>query len=295
MKRHTPRAVAALVGMVLSWASIPLFLKHFALSLDAWTVNGIRYGAAALALVPLLRMPGRTDPPGRNIWRDALVPGTINSVGQVGWALLPYFMPASVMGFGVRSAFLFTLLGSLWLLPEERYLFRSPAFWGGAGVCVAGFVVLFRATARDPSASIGGLFVLLATSAVWGFYGVTVRKFMKGYAPERGFAVISLYTAAVVSLLMLILGDMREVASQSPATMGLLLFSALLGISVAHVLMFYVLSHLGAVIEGGAEMATPFLTFIGAALLFGERLSPIQWAGGIGVVAGCLLMIRAHR
>jgi drug/metabolite transporter (DMT)-like permease len=59
--------------------------------------------------------------------------------------------------------------------------------------------------------------------------------------------------------------------------------------------MYYVLGHLGAIIESGAEMMTPFVTFGGAALIFGERLSALQWSGGLGVIAGCALMISAHR
>jgi hypothetical protein len=68
-----------------------------------------------------------------------------------------------------------------------------------------------------------------------------------------------------------------------------------IGISLGHVLMYHVLDHLGAIIEGGAEMVTLFLTFIGAALLCGERWSAHQWAGGLGVIAGSALMISAHR
>ena len=295
MKRPTPKALAALAGMILSWSSIPLFLKHFTGELDAWTVNGFRYGTAAVLLLPLLRKGSAASLPGRSIWRDALLPSAVNSFGQIGWALLPYYMPASVMGFGVRAAFLFTLIGSLWLLPEERYLFRSGRFWMGAFVCVLGFGGLVRGSVRASHTSVTGLLLLLGTAAVWGFYGVAVRRNMTGHAPQRRFAVISLYTAAVVAILTFIRGDVGALAAVSWKTVAMLVLSAVLGVALAHILMFYVLDHLGAVIEGGSEMATPFLTFVGAALIFGERLSVLQWAGGVGVIAGCGLMIAAHR
>ncbi len=81
---------------------------------------------------------------------------------------------------------------------------------------------------------------------------------------------------------------------QDTRTLGLILLSAAIGISLGHVLMYYVLSHLGAIIEAGAEMATPFLTFAGAALIFGERLSLLQWTGGLGVIVGCIPVSVAH-
>ena len=118
MKGKNALALAALCGAMLCWSSVPLFLKYFTHSLDAWTVNGIRYSFAALLLLPAVFSHRRKHLPGRIIWKDALIPTLINTLGQVGWALAPYFLAASVMGFGIRSAFFFTLLGSLWFLPE---------------------------------------------------------------------------------------------------------------------------------------------------------------------------------
>jgi drug/metabolite transporter (DMT)-like permease len=154
---------------------------------------------------------------------------------------------------------------------------------------------LFSASLHEAAASPAGLLLLLASSAVWGFYGVTVRKLLRGYAPQHSFGVISLYTAGIVTTLMVLFGEPAHLAELEARVFLLVCVSAFLGITLAHVLMIYVLHHLGAVIESGAEMLTPFLTFLGAALLFGERLSVLQWFGGLGVVAGCALMLLAHR
>jgi drug/metabolite transporter (DMT)-like permease len=296
MKKKTSVAVLALLASILSWSSIPLFLKHFTESLDAWTVNATRYGIASLLLLPALR--AAPPPVAGNLptlWRAALVPALVNSLGQIGWALIPYYVSASVMGFGIRASFLFTIFGSLWLLPEERYLLGSLRFWTGGILCVTGMFTLFWGSLRQSVASVPGLLILFGSAAVWGFYGISVRKFLRGYPPHRSFAVISLYTATVLLLLMLLFGRVSALVELAPATLGLIALSAVLGIALAHVLMFYVLGHLGAIIESGAEMATPFLTFCGAALIFREHLSALQWIGGIGVIAGCTLMLSSHR
>ena len=295
MTRKTLLALLALAVSTLSWSSIPLFLKYFTAYLDAWTVNGVRYGLAALLLLPALRHRRNRQTPVAPLWKAALVPALINTVGQVGWALIPYFVTASVMGFGIRASFFFTLAGSLLLLPEERYLFRSRAFWCGSAVCISGVTGLFWGSLRQSMASPSGLLLLLLASGVWGFYGVSVRRFMRGHAPHRAFAAISLYTAILVCILMLGFGRFAALGTLSPGLFSMLFISAILGITVAHVLMIYVLNHLGAVVEAGGEMVTPFLTFCGASIIFGERLSPLQWAGGLGVVLGCALMILAHK
>jgi len=294
MKKMSPLAVLALLVTVLSWSSIPLFLKHFTAFLDAWTVNGVRYAIGTLLLLPVLRGASRPNSSRSSLWRSALIPSVVNSISQIGFALIPYFVTASVLGFGIRASFLFTLAGSLWLLPEERYLFFSRLFWAGGALCIAGIFALFWGSMQQATASIPGLLLLFGDAAAWGFYGVTVRKYMRGHPPHHSFAAISLYTAGILVVLMLIFGRISALAEQNAQTLGLLVLSAAIGISLAHVAMYYVLGHLGAIIESGAEMLTPFLTFCGAAFLFGERLSALQWAGGLGVIAGCALMIGAH-
>lgn len=295
MKKRAYLAFLALLVSILSWSSIPLFLKYFTDSLDAWTVNGARYAVATLLLLPALR----THPDGclrrRSFWFNATIPALINSIGQVGWALIPYYVSASVMGFGIRASFLFTIVGSLWLLPEERYLLRSRSFWAGGILCVVGLSALFWGSLRQASASIPGLLILLGSAAIWGFYGITVRKFMSDYPPHCSFAAIGLYSTAILLVLMLFFGRTSGLLRISLFDFGLLALSAILGIALAHVLMYYVLNRVGAIVESGAEMMTPFLTFCGAALIFGERLSLLQWIGGLGVIAGCVLMVGAHR
>ncbi|MBN1674916.1 MAG: DMT family transporter [Kiritimatiellae bacterium] len=297
MRAHRILPQFAMLGAILCWASVPLFLRFFATTtqLDAWTVNGLRYGWAAVLLAPAVYASRGKRLPGRTIWKDALVPTAVNTLGQVGWALAPYFTDASVMAFGIRSCFFFTVLGGFWLLPAERYLLRSRRFWAGAVVCVVGIVALFSATLSRDGTSPTGVFIVLLTALVWGFYGVTVRRFMRGYSPHRGFGVICLYTAVILAALMFGFGRLAPLTTAGAGPIALILLSATIGIATAHVLMYYVLDHLGAVIESGAEFLTPFLTFCGAVVLFGEHLSAMQWAGGTGVVAGSLLIVLAYR
>jgi len=286
-----------LCAAILCWSSVPLFLRHFALTtkLDAWTVNGIRYGFAALLLSPCILSHRRRYPHGSAIWRDALVPAAVNTLGQIGWALAPYYLDAGIIGFGIRSSFLFAVLASFWLLPDERYLLRTPSFWAGAACCLLGIVGLFAPSLRLGGTSLAGTLILLGTAIVWGFYHVTVRKYMRPYPAFDSFAVICCYTAAALLVLTFAVGKPRAVPATPAPALALVLGSAALGIAMAHVCMYSVVRRLGALIASGAEFATPFITSFGAFLLFGEQMSRAQWCGGGAVICGSLLMVVSYR
>ena len=54
---QTTTAALGIVTVVLTlvgWSSVPLFLRHFADSIDLWTSNGWRYGFSALLWLPVL-------------------------------------------------------------------------------------------------------------------------------------------------------------------------------------------------------------------------------------------------
>ena len=99
----------AMAISIVGFSSVPLFLKHFTHHLDAWTVNGLRYGVAALIWSPVilsnaLRANHQPIP-----WKAAIMPALFNTIGQVGWALAPYHNDAGLMGFVVRTSFLFAI------------------------------------------------------------------------------------------------------------------------------------------------------------------------------------------
>ena len=59
------------------------------------------------------------------------------------------------------------------------------------------------------------------------------------------------------------------------------------------------MNHLRAIVNGRvlnlvSEFQTePVVTVALAALLFGEALSPLQWAGGVAILAAVLALVRA--
>lgn len=56
--------IACLILTLLSWSTVPLFLRHLSNHVDFWTNNGWRYGASAIFWMPVV---------GWAIWRKRLL------------------------------------------------------------------------------------------------------------------------------------------------------------------------------------------------------------------------------
>jgi drug/metabolite transporter (DMT)-like permease len=292
-------AIVSMVAATLGFGIIPIFLKHFAQFLDPWTVNGVRYSVGALFWLPFLLVLGRQSDravvgTGRNVWRDAIVPSVVNVVGQAAFGVSPYFVPASTMGFVLRLSFLFTMVFSFAVIAEERLLTRRPAFWFGAVLSLAGVIAMFVEEVQGGVDSIWGLGIIVVTAVAWGAYSVTVRRYMAHYSARQSFGVISLYTSAALVLLMLLFGRIGSLAEIGAGLWGGLMLSALIGIAFGHVLYYRGIHELGPVVASGMSLVTPFVTYLAAAILLGERLGGLEWLGGLLVVAGGALLVLAR-
>ena len=260
---------------------------------DGFTTNMVRYPAATLLYMPLLVMALRRRPLGR-FWLAALLPASINIVGQTLWAAAPYLIDAGLMGFLLRLSIIWAILAAFWVFPQERALAHRPDFWIGAGLALIGFVTMSWANlAGSASASLAGVLVMLACGLCYGFYGVTVRYVMGSVHPLVVFAVVGLYTS-VGMIALAPLGEPRAVLSLSPSMWGLLLFSALVAIALAHGLYYLAMGRIGVAVPSLALAVTPFVSILEAAIFLGERFTAAQWLGGCVLITGATLAMRAQ-
>ncbi len=278
---------------ILAWASVPLLLKSFTQRLDAWTVNGLRYAFAALFWLPFVLRHRREVPPGRHIWRDAVPPACVHLFGQILFSLTPYFNDATVINFVSRSSFLFVSLFGFALLRDERPLARQPMFWIGTAAVAAGLLAMYRGGVGTASTSTLGMIILLGTSVFWGLYSVTVRKCMKGYSARLSFGVISLYPAPALLALMFLVGDWRPILHIGLWWWFLIWVSAVAGIALGHVFFFRGIHAIGPIASEGSLLLIPFLTSVLAYFTLGERLTRVQWIGGLALVLGCAFLLAA--
>lgn len=282
-----------LLGAMASFASVPLFLRYLARvpELDAWTVNAVRYFMALGFWLPYIVRRFRRFPAERRVWRAAIRVSLVSVTGQIGWALAAYHNEAGVIAFVVRSSFLFAVIYSLILLPGERATVRRPRFWLGAAGMAVGILLMFGNAFQTRKSTPFGLGILLFTAAVWGLYGVLVKRDLTGYDERASFAANLVYITLVLVVAMFLFGDWRALVHVPPGIWLVLLLSTFAGNIFSDVLYYRGIHVMGPVIANGTSCIQPFLTALGAWLFLGEILHASQWLGGIVLVASCLLLL----
>jgi drug/metabolite transporter (DMT)-like permease len=295
---------------LLGWSAVPLFLKHFSHSIDAWTANGWRYGFSALLWAPVVvfGLARRSLP--RGIWLAAIMPAAFNTLGQTAFAWAFYKIDPGLLTFGLRLQIVFVGIGAYLLFPSERRVIRNPGYLIGAGLVLAGTIgTIFLGPARQsaepavgaPPTSFDhalGVGLAVASGLLFAGYALAVRRNMQGVSSLTAFAVISQYTAAAMVVLMLALGIDHGAGAWGLASgqFGLLLLSSVIGIALGHVFYYASIARLGVAVSSGVVQLQPFIVTAASAVLFEERMTPVQLVCGVIAIGGAATMLTVqHR
>ncbi len=297
LPESTSRSLTGAMTVVLTllaWSSVPLFLRHFRELVDPWTSNGLRYGISALLLAPVLvayRLRGGLP---RGIWRAAVVPSIANAAGQVCFCYAHYQIDPGLLSFGLRTQIIFSAVGAYLFFAAERPLIRSPGYLVAAAAVLGGTAgAVLLGDRPTGGAYTAGVLLSILSGALFSAYAIAVRRHMRGFRSAVSFAVISLYTTAVLVLLMAVLGRGGGLAALSigRGEFLLLLLSGIIGIGIGHVLYYMSIARLGVAASSGVIQLQPFAVGVASAYLFHEALSAAQWASGALAVVGALLML----
>jgi drug/metabolite transporter (DMT)-like permease len=283
---------------LIGWASVPLFLRYLTGHIDGWTANGWRYGLSALFWLPVLIVGVRRGVVTGALWRAAIVPALFNSAGQVCFAWAPYYIDPGLMAFVLRFQIIFSTVAVYLVFQSERPVLRSTSYRVGLLVVLFGSVgTILLGSGPRGGATAFGVILTIASAAFYGGYGVSVRRNLTGVHPIYAFAVICLYVATALVILMLALGDRSGagVLSLSMEPLVAIVGSALVGIALGHVFYYASLARLGVAITDGVILMMPFLTAVASFFYFDERLNLGQWFCGIAAVVGSLAVLGARR
>ena len=295
--KDSATGIALILLTLLGWSSVPLFLKHFTGSLDAWTTNGWRYGMSALFWAPYLIYATHKGRVPRKLWLAALAPACFNIPAQVAFAWAPYYINPGMLAFMLRLQIVFVAFATYALFPTERPILRSPTYIGGVIVVFGGMVgLLFLGSAPPRGDNAKGIALGIAAGILYGAYSIAVRKFITGMSAVLAFAAISLYTAMGLIPVMLLVGKNRGVMAWtlSWGQFGLLFASAMAGIALTHVTYYAAIARIGLAMSVGVILLQPFLASAGSYFLFDERLTIPQWISGIVAMLGAAVMVRTQ-
>ena len=289
------KATLALLGAVVSWSLGPLFLKYFTPYIDAWTTNGLRYSTAALVYLAYFLFWRKQGFPSSKLWKMTIVPVIVNVLGQILWALTPYYIDPGLMAFLVRLSTLWAVIGSFFLFHDERRAIATPLFWIGFFLSVAGFIGLVLGGSHSFSgATAVGITLIFLCSLFWAGYQISIRRYLSKIDAPTAFGLVSILTALCLFLLMFPTGN-PEASLRMPLHVSLLVvLSALISIAVAHVLFYYAIRHLGVAISSSTNLGGAFITALLSRFLFQETMTGLQWASGLLLILGGIMLIRTQ-
>lgn len=287
-------ATLCCAGFVIGWTIGPIFIEYLTGYVDVWTQNALRYTAACLFWLPLLlgKLHAGKLPP--KLWLYAIPVTLVNLVAQSTWAASFYFGKPGFLVLLAKTCILFVAGFSILLFPDERPLLKQPMFWGGLLLAFAGtFGIVAYQHADKAGGLFWGAFFALAHSFSFAVYAVLIKLLLKHVDPRTSFSVITLYTAPCLMILALLWGKPAVALEMGLRPWMYVVVSAVLSIALSHVFFYSAVQRIGANIPSVLLLLIPFTVLLASMILFGERLTGLQWLSGMILMTGIAVTMRA--
>ena len=240
---------------------------------DPVGVLAVRFALAAVILQVLARARREPRPPGRTL---ALLVG-LGGIGYVGQALC-YFFALERISAGLTSLLLYVypalvvVLGAVVLRDRPR-----PLAVGCVVVATLGTALTIGPVAGG---QVSGVLLGLAAALVYAVY-ILVSSRVSGVGPFATSAWVLTSSAVVMGVLAAALG--LRLPSSGAAWLALVGI-ALVGTVLAVTTFFAALALLGPSDTAVVSTVEPVVSIAVAGLVLGERLEPLQLAGGVVVL-----------
>lgn len=280
---------------MLGWGTAPVMLKYLTAHVpDGFTTNLIRYPIASMVYLPFVVMAARRGDL-RGFWLVALIPASVNVLGQTLWAVAPYYMAIGSQAFVVRLGVVWGIVAAFVMFPDERQLLRSPRFWTGAILAMAGVTVMIIVGSGEAAKVTPiGVSLILTCGVCYGLYGVGVRFIMGRRNPLIVFGVVGLYTS--VGLVGLApFGDPKSLLTLGAWPMVIMVLSAFIGISIAHGLYYIAVKRIGVAVASLVLTLTPFVSAVESIVWLEEQFTWLEWVGGGVLTVGAALTVMSQQ
>ena len=281
-----------LAGLIAAslWGGMYVVSKVLLDVVPPFTLLTARLVLGVLTLLPfVLRKPGISF--NRRQWGQVLGVGLIGYGVSLSFQFIGTKLSTAANGSLVTSATpAFVLLFAAWILGERVTRLRLAAL----GLATLGVVIVIdpRNAHLSPNLFWGNL-SLVAAALTWALYSVLVRKV------TRGLAVLPVSLVCFLGGMLLttpVTGIERGLTQPGPITPWVILGILYLGV-ISTGLAMYLWNLAFARLEAGVASLTFFAQpVVGAglgALLLGEHLGGLFFAGGLLIAAGLFLAARS--
>ena len=156
---------------------------------------------------------------------------------------------------------------------------RSRRFW-------------FQPTWTANHISLGEIAIAFTASFCWALYGVLVKKPSARLGAIRSFGVISFLTSVMLLPLTWTFGKIDTPLHVNAQVNWILIGSAVLCITLAHVLYYFAIREIGVALSQTLQLLSPLGALALSAWIFNERLSPAQLSCAAVLLFGAFLATR---
>ncbi len=285
ISRPFARGIAYIVVSACAFGAMAIFARlAYAKGADVTGLLAVRFALAGAILAAILVATGRPWPRGRAL-RVAIGMGAIGYVGQAAC-----FFAA----LGHASAGLVALL--LYIYPTLVVLL-SAAFLGERITALKGALLLasfagLALTLGGGQGTATGIALGLCAAAFYSVYIVVGARELKDVDSLASATVVCLSAATVMAFAALAMGASVPGDAQGWAAVVAI---AVVSTVVAMLAFFAGLKLVGPGVASIVSTLEPVVTVALAWLVLGERLEPLQLAGGALVLASAAWLARARR
>jgi O-acetylserine/cysteine efflux transporter len=278
---------ARLAAVIVIWGLNFVVMKVGLSGLSPFVMGGLRFCVAALPLLLLIKPPALP-------WRYLLAYGLAQGLGQFGLLFmgLQLGMTAGMASVVMQTQVFFTLLLGMPVLHERT----RPLQWVGLGVALLGLLAIACAHGEGPGQmTLIGFVLTLGAALMWAISNLVGRLAARvsDYEPLNFIAWSSLVPIVPFFALAVWQQGRAEVIAQISqidlAGAAAVLYLGLLATLLAYSLWTRLLKRHPAAKVAPWSLLVPVVGLWAAAVAFGERPLPLQWAGTAAVLLGLLI------
>lgn len=278
--------VAAL-AIILAWGVNFVVIKWGLDEIPPFLLGGLRFVLVALAafFIPRPNVP----------WRILLLFGMTLSFGQFAFLFtaMTVGMSAGLASLVLQAQVFFTVLIAAVMLGERI----RPHHLLGMAIAALGLALIERG-AVGGNVTLLGFALTLAAALNWACGNIVVK-----YVGKVDMLSLVVWGALVPPIPFFIMSWLFEgpetirhtFQNLTLAGIGAVLYLALMATTLGYVLWARLLARHPVSKVAPLSLLVPIVGLISAALLLGEQLHPLQWTGGLIVLAGLAINLMGPR
>lgn len=276
----------------LIWGSTWMAIKIGLADSPPFQTAAIRFLVALTVILALVYIRGLRLPTRWRDWIRTGYPGIF--LFGINYAVVYWseqYISSSLTAVLFGSLPFWVALASLWLLKDERLPW--PA-WLGIGIGFGGVVLI----SYDQLQISGDLFsgtLLALVGCISAAYGTVIYKRHHTGGNILVTIAVQMITGSLLLIPLALLFEDPKDFQFTPATIGSIIYLALIGTVAAFLMYFWLLRRMKAVSVALTSFITPIVAILIGVVLFDEELSTEVGIGAAFVLSGVVLVVARRK